>query len=71
LLEISADNFTNPFNLSTKISYSIPSSEYVTLKIYDIIGSVMALLVNQTVDYLSLQWRNQCNSTVSIADRLR
>jgi len=41
-------NFPNPFNPSTMISYSIPQNSFVTLKVYDIIGNEVATLVNQT-----------------------
>ena len=40
-------NYPNPFNPSTSIEYSVPSSEYVSLKIYDIIGNEVATLVNE------------------------
>ena len=40
-------NYPNPFNPSTNISYSIPSNGFVTIKIYDILGSEIALLVNK------------------------
>ena len=51
-------NYPNPFNPSTTISYSIPSSEYVTLKIYDILGSEIALLVNkeQTAGFYNVEF---------------
>jgi hypothetical protein len=40
-------NFPNPFNPSTRISYAIPSASFVNLKVYDIIGNEIAVLVNE------------------------
>jgi hypothetical protein len=40
-------NFPNPFNPSTIITYSIPKAEHVSLKIYDIMGREVATLVNE------------------------
>lgn len=40
-------NFPNPFNPVTTISYSIPSNGLVTLKVYDILGTELAELVNE------------------------
>ena len=40
-------NYPNPFNPSTVISYSIPGSEFVTLKIFDMLGNEVSVLVNE------------------------
>lgn len=40
-------NFPNPFNPNTTISYQIPSSSFVTLKVYDVLGTEVTTLVNE------------------------
>ena len=40
-------NYPNPFNPSTSIEYRVASTEYVTLKVYDILGREIVTLVNE------------------------
>ncbi len=40
-------NYPNPFNPSTTIKFSIPHSQFVILKVYDVLGKVVASLVNE------------------------
>jgi hypothetical protein len=42
-----SQNHPNPFNPSTKISYSIPRSGFVTLKVYDMLAREIRTLVNK------------------------
>jgi hypothetical protein len=52
------NNYPNPFNPSTNITFSIPSKNFVTLKMYDIIGREVATLFSgelEAGEYLQ-QW---------------
>jgi hypothetical protein len=40
-------NYPNPFNPSTRINYVIGSRQFVTLKVYDILGNEVVTLVNE------------------------
>jgi hypothetical protein len=40
-------NFPNPFNPSTHIAYNLPSDGFVTIKVFDIVGSEIVTLVNE------------------------
>lgn len=40
-------NYPNPFNPSTTIKFSLPQSEFVSVKVFDIKGSLVKVLVNE------------------------
>jgi Secretion system C-terminal sorting domain len=42
-----SQNYPNPFNPNTNIEFSIPKSEFVLLKVYDILGREVRSLVSQ------------------------
>lgn len=44
-----SQNYPNPFNPETKIKFQIKDSRFVTLKIYDLLGREVAILVNEVL----------------------
>jgi len=44
--ELTIRNYPNPFNPTTKIKYNIPESGLVVIKVYDMLGKEIAVLVN-------------------------
>jgi hypothetical protein len=44
-------NFPNPFNPETNITFTIPLRSYTSLKIYDLLGREKVVLVNGELDY--------------------
>ena len=51
-------NFPNPFNPLTNINYQLPADNWVTLRIYDLLGREVKTLVNQrkAAGNYSVQW---------------
>lgn len=43
-------NYPNPFNPSTKITFNTPESGFIRLKVFDVLGKVVAILMNEQKD---------------------
>lgn len=62
-----SQNFPNPFNPTTKINFSVPNSGFVTLKVYDITGKLVANLVNEKLSVGTYEYEfNASNLTSGI-----
>jgi hypothetical protein len=62
-------NYPNPFNPSTRIAYQLPSSGFVSLAVYDLLGRMVKTLVSgeQGAGYKLAEWdgRDQLGRSVS------
>ena len=58
---VQLSNLPNPFNQQTLIRYTLPESSYVTLAIYDLLGSLVMTIVaqNQAAGAYQLQWNGR------------
>jgi hypothetical protein len=64
---LTARNFPNPFNPTTTIAYSVPTAGGVTVKVFDITGREVAVLVNgyQSAGTYAVAW-NGANAASGI-----
>jgi hypothetical protein len=58
-------NYPNPFNPLTTISFVIPNSSFIILKVFDVIGSEVATLINEMKEpgFHSVKWNGSDNSS--------
>ena len=51
-------NYPNPFNPTTSINYDLPEEAFVSIRIYDLRGRLVSILVNkeQTAGYKAIKW---------------
>jgi hypothetical protein len=56
-----SQNYPNPFNPATHFQFSIPSVQFVSIKVYDVVGREVATLVNETMapGSYTAQWNGE------------
>ncbi|HOI29973.1 MAG TPA: fibronectin type III domain-containing protein [Melioribacteraceae bacterium] len=62
-------NYPNPFNPSTRINYAIPNDNFVTVKVYDMLGREVNTLVNEyrNAGSYSAVWNGEDSSGQKVA----
>jgi uncharacterized protein (TIGR02145 family) len=63
------ENFPNPFNPTTQISFILPQADFVTLKIYNSTGQLVRTLVNENMNkgYHTLEWNATNDNGITLA----
>ena len=63
------NNYPNPFNPSTTISYNIPIENHVRIKIYNILGKEVKTLVDQKMKPGKnvVKWNGKNNEGIKVA----
>jgi hypothetical protein len=61
-------NIPNPFTKHTVISYTIPTSQMVSLKIYDLSGRIVKTLIDKSMKagYHKVSWDGKSNSGTKV-----
>jgi hypothetical protein len=64
-----SQNYPNPFNPATVIKYSVPKNEFVTIKVYDIIGREIKTLFsgNSNAGMYTLNWDGSDNTGIKVS----
>jgi hypothetical protein len=64
-----SQNYPNPFNPSTTIEYALPLPARVSLRVYNLLGREIAVLVNdwQDMGYYEIVWQGRDRAGRSVA----
>jgi len=64
-----SQNYPNPFNPTTVIKYALPEDQYVSLKVYNLLGQVVTTLVDdqRAAGYHQVLWNGKNSSGQDVA----
>jgi len=64
-----SQNYPNPFNPTTVIRYALPENQYVSLKVYNLLGQIVTTLVNsqKAPGYYQVLWNGKNSSGQDVA----